>query len=48
MKKRILLVLLSAILMATTVFGCTSAKEKKKEVRLNPDNPLTLTVWNCI
>ena len=46
MKKRILLVLLSAILMATTVFGCTSAKEKKKEVRLNPDNPVTLTVWH--
>lgn len=30
----------------TTVFGCTSAKGKKKEVRLNPDNPVTLTVWH--
>ncbi len=44
LKKNIVKILASAMITAVVLSGCTTAKSSK--VKLNPDNPVSITIWH--
>lgn len=44
LKKNIVKILASAMITAVMLSGCTTAKSSK--VKLNPDNPVSITIWH--
>ena len=47
MKKRIAAQVLALVMLGTMLVGCGSAQEKEgKSVKLDPDQPVSLTVWH--
>lgn len=45
-KYKILSIILSSVIAAGSFCGCSKESDKKKTVALDPDNPVTVTVWN--